>query len=467
MRFVLVNTQASIDSMHASGKSSLVKTPWAQPLGLLYIAAVLEKQGHSVECVDLLAEDWSEEKVKGWLSSKDAVGLSVDSFGYPEAAKITRVMKQLDPDLPIVIGGPHCTFYPQKCLVDIPDADVSVEGEGEHAVVDIVEALQGRKQWGDIAGVRFRKGGVIKAGRPAEIITDLDALPFPARHLVSKYEYGRFGRGFLYTPRFTSLATTRGCPFRCRFCTRHVVGMDVFRQRSVGNVTAELSQIASEGFRSVMIVDDNFTTDASRVHSILDHIIAQGIDLEIVIQGSRVDTADEALYAKMRRAGVKAINFGIESGNQDVLDFYQKNITLEQIRWAVGLSHRMGFVTVGNFILGAPIETRAHIRRTMRFARSLPLDYASFTILRYSYHSDLWDEAFAAGKITSEECYSVMSDSRKGLGNFTEGELRSYERQALLNVYARPSYVARQLVRLVRTHDFSQMRILASSLTRL
>lgn len=459
MKFLLINAHQSIEIVTSTQQKKTTKNPWAQPLGLLYIAAVLEQDGHQVEIIDLVAEDITDEKIKQSFPSIDAVGISVDSFAYSDVADITGKIKQIDADIPIVIGGPHCTFYPEKSLIDIPSADISVEGEGEQVIKDIVGAFEGKKSFSEIPGIRYRKNEQILMGKPPEIITDLDALPFPARHLVRKYDYGKFGSTYLYKPRFTSIATTRGCPFQCRFCTRHIVGMNNFRKRSVKSIISELSQIKDD-YGSVMMVDDNFMTDKKRISDILDQIISQGISLDIVIQGARVDTADEELYNKMKKAGVKAINYGIESGNQDVLDYYHKGITIHQIRKAVKLSHKMGFLTVGNFIIGAPIETKDHLQRTIHFAYSLPLDLVSYTILQYNYHSDLWTEACQEGKISLEDGYSIPADSARGLGNLGYQELKTFQRKSLIAFYLRPNYLLRQLYRSIKTQDFTLLHML-------
>lgn len=459
MKFLLINAHASIEIITSTQKKKTTKNPWAQPLGLLYIAAVLEHEGHHVDIIDLVAEDLTDEKLHKALAGVDAVGISVDSFAYSDVAIITKKIKQIDEHLPIIIGGPHCTFYPEKSLIDIPYADISVEGEGEQVIQHIIQSLEGKKPLSEIPGIRYRKDNEIHAGQPPGIITDLDALPFPARYLVSKYDYGKFGNDYLYKPKFTSIATTRGCPFQCRFCTRHIVGMNNFRKRSVDNIISELQQI-NDTYGSVMTVDDNFLTDKKRAIDILDQIITQGIDIEIVIQGARVDIADEELYIKMKKAGVKAINFGIESGNQDVLDYYRKGITLDQVRKAVKLSHKMDFLTVGNFIFGAPIETKDHLQQTLHFAYSLPLDLVSFTILQYNYHSDLWDEACQEGKISVEDGYSIPADSLKGLGNLRYQELKTFQKKSLMAFYLRPNYLIRQFYRSIKTQDFTMLRML-------
>jgi anaerobic magnesium-protoporphyrin IX monomethyl ester cyclase len=466
MKFLLLNAHASIEAITPTHKKNSTKTPWAQPLGLLYIAGVLEHQGHSVDIIDLVAEDLTEEKLRTSFTGVDAVGISVDSFAYSDVVAITDTMKQLDDTIPIIIGGPHCTFYPEKSLLDIPSADISVEGEGEQTIIEIIHALEGKKPFSEVAGIRYRETKEIRMGKQPQVISDLDALPFPARHLVRKYEYGKFGKHYLYTPKFTSISTTRGCPFQCRFCTRHIVGMNYFRQRSVRNIINELESINGE-YGSVMMVDDNFLTDTKRVSEIMDQIISKGIDINIIVQGARVDTADEEVYQKMKKAGVKAINFGIESGNQDVLDYYRKGITLDQARTAVRLSHRMGFMTVGNFIIGAPIETPDHIQRTLKFASSLPLDLVSFTILRYNYHSDLWNEACQAGKISLNNGYSILADSSKGLGLLSQQELEALQKKLVKNFYLRPRYLLRQLYRSIQTQDYSLFSMLYSAKNQL
>ncbi|MFA5103025.1 MAG: radical SAM protein, partial [Candidatus Thermoplasmatota archaeon] len=216
MKFLLINAHQSIEIVTSTQTRKTTKNPWAQPLGLLYIASILEQEGHQVELIDLVAEDLTDDKLHSALSGVDAVGISVDSFAYPDVVTITRKIKQIEARIPVIIGGPHCTFYPEKSLIDIPDADVSVEGEGEEATRDLLNALEGNKPFSEVPGIRYRNGKQICEGKPPQIITDLDSLPFPARHLVRKYDYGKFGNDYLYKPKFTSIVTTRGCPFQCR-----------------------------------------------------------------------------------------------------------------------------------------------------------------------------------------------------------------------------------------------------------
>jgi len=432
------------------------------PLGLLYLGSILENKGHSVEVFDLLAERFPSVILKKVIPSSDVIGMTTYSsayqesfiggfytYAYKESAKIANFIKENDPKIPVIIGGPHCTVQPKRSLDEIPSADISVEGDGEHIILDLIKALEGKKKLSEINGIYYREKSQIKKGKPAKIIEDLDKIPFPARHLVDKYNYAKSSKKNNFKPKFTTMITGRGCPFNCSFCTRNALGYKIFRKRSVKNVVSEIIEI-NEKYDSVMIVDDTFLADEIRAKKILDRIIDLKTDLEIYIQGARVDTANIKLYEKMKNAGVKHLYFGLESANKDVLEFYNKKATVEQIKKSVNLSSKMGFFTVGTFILGAPIETKDHINRTIKFACSLPLDYVLFTILTYKFGSPLWGQAEKEGKLSIKDGYTVIADSQNGLGNFSRNELEGFYREAIINFYLRPNYLTKQLINLIK-----------------
>ena len=205
-----------------------------------------------------------------------------------------------------------------------------------------------------------------------------------------------------------------------------------------------------------MIVDDNFLADKKRAHIIMDGLIDNNIDLEIYIQGARVDSADRTLYKKLKKAGVKHLYFGLETGNQDVLDYYNKGITINQIKKAIYLSKEMNFLTLGNFIIGAPIETKKHIKKTVDFACSLPLDVAIFNPLSFQRGSDLWNEAVENGNIDENE--ETLADIRLGLGNFTSDELESLCKDATKKFYFRPKYISNQIIKSIIEKDLNYLK---------
>ena len=425
------------------------------PLGLLYLGAVLEHDGHKVDLIDCYAEKISKEKLKNYLQSFDVVGMNVHEDDYIASVVISKMIKEIDPDIPLIIGGPHCTFFKESALNDIPYADVSVTGEGEHVILDLVKYLQGKKKLLDIHGIYYRDNGSIKSGKPLKVIDNLDNIPFPARHLADKYDYGGFPFGYQLKKKVTSIITSRGCPSHCRFCPRYSNFIEKwgYRQRSAENVVREIQDL-DEKYRSIWIVDDNFLANSKRVHKIFDRLLEIGTNIEFLIEGARTDSADRELYKKMKKAGVTFISYGIESGNQEVLDFYNKKITLQQIQESTSLAREMDFFVSASFILGAPIETKQHIENTIRYACSLPIDIASFAPLRYVRGSKLWVEAVENEKISSD-IFFAESDSRKGLGNFTREELIAYTIQAHKTFYFRPIYLFSQIYRSLLRNNYS------------
>ena len=430
---------------------------YTPPLGLLYLGKMLEIQGHDVEIMDCNAEEVDEEKIKSKVSSFDAIGMTI--YSKPEellfSKKLAKIIKKHAPGIPFIIGGPHCTIFPEGAMKE-HKADICLCGEGEFRINPLIDAVEGKRKLDSIEGIYYRQGKKIKHTKPAQQIKDINSIPFPARHLVNKYNYGHIIKSKLIKGKVTSLITTRGCPHHCRYCQiqSHVPN---FRTRTVENITQEIEEIANQGFDSIVFSDDNFLAQKKKVGKVMDFIIKNEFGLNLWIINSRVDSADRGLFEKMRDAGVEAINFGIESGNQDVLNYYNKTITPDQARYAVDLSYDMDFFVSANFIIGAPIETREHIENTIRFAKSIPLDHAFFYTLGYLYGSPLWHEAVKEGKIRPNEFW-VNADINRGLSNFTEEELQKFVLKASNKFYLYPPYLVRILAKALRLRDFRYIK---------
>jgi anaerobic magnesium-protoporphyrin IX monomethyl ester cyclase len=256
------------------------------------------------------------------------------------------------------------------------------------------------------------------------------------------------------------MITSRGCPKRCTFCAHGAVAYRSYRARSPENVLDEIELIARQGYTVVGISDDNFTADIPRARKILQGIIDRNIRLTIVVQG-RVDAADYDLYCLMRKAGVKGITFGLESGNQEVLDFYRKDTTVSMNERAVRLADKAGLYTGGIFIFGAPMETERHFRNTYEFAASLPLDITTFWILDYTYGSALWEQAYRENKIAAKEC-NVPAGIERGTSMYPSKFIEAYAQKCFFRYYRRPAYWIRQMVKLIRVRDRYFLAIVAA-----
>ena len=273
----------------------------------------------------------------------------------------------------LVAGGPMPTCDPAAFLGPF---DAVVRGEGEQTIVELLAAHEAGGELGAVPGVVCRDASA-PAPSPRPFVRDLDRIPFPARDLLPNDLYIAFGRR-RYGYAITTVMSTRGCPFRCEFCSNVVFG-DSYRERSPGNVVDEVEEALGLGYDRISFADDVFTLDGRRVVAICEQIEGRGLSLLWECLG-RVDTFDEATARAMKRAGCFRVFFGIESGNDDVLRLMDKRITTAQARAAVETAHRAGLEVGAFFIICYPGETDDTVLDTLRFATSLPLDYVGLTM---------------------------------------------------------------------------------------
>ena len=402
--------------------------------------------------LDFSAESYEEQKLINALKTADVVGITVLSFSLKNSIEIIGLVKKIKPEIKVIIGGPHITLFPKRALEET-QADICVQGDGELVITGIKKAINGEIAFSKIPGIYYQENNKIRKGAPLVLIKDLDSIQFPARHLIKKYDYGKEYNPKIKKREFTSVIGSRGCPFRCKFCSRNSISMKKYRTRSAENILKELKELQHQGYKYVAFEDDSFLSSKKQVHELFDRIIKEQLDMKFIITAVRVDSAEKMLFQKMKKAGVTHVQFGLESGNQDILDFYNKNTTIENIRYAVNLSHEMGFFTMGTFILGAPFETRQHFERTINFAKTLPLDSVSFLPLKYVAGSELWCNAVEQGIISKDE-YLVQADSDRGLGLFTKEEIVSYCTRAHRYFYLRPGFVLRLFTKSLKNNDF-------------
>jgi radical SAM superfamily enzyme YgiQ (UPF0313 family) len=420
--------------------------PILPPLGLLYLATPLLDAGYNVEVVDFNAVEYNMKNLKKYLQYKDVVGITVLSFNREQVKTLIQDIKTLFPTLPIITGGPDLSLHPRL----FEGSSLSVIGEAENRIVNIVDTVIKKGDFSQLSGVIFKDStGKIKKGKPYIVERNLDKIKFPARQILQN-EYGllqnkRMGK------KIATIITSRGCPFNCRFCAHNAAVFQKYRERSVENVLDEIEEIYKKEYEILGIVDDNFTGNKRRALRIMEGIIKRKIKLRIGIEG-RVDAANEELYKVMREAGVRVIFFGIESGVQEVLDFYNKRTTIEQSRYAVELANKYGILTVGAFMIGAPIETEEHFRETIKFANNLNLDFATFWVLEYTYGSELWEEAYNKGLIKENE-FNVPAGKEKGLSKFTTKELENLCIKAFKRFYLRPMWGVRLVRKFIKIGD--------------
>lgn len=225
------------------------------PLGLTYLAAVLEENGYEVEIMDMLVSKFSIQKIKEKFQEfqPDICGAGPVTMNYPTALRAIKVCKELGATT--VMGGPHVTFYDRNALEEAPYLDIIIRGEGEYTFLNIIEA----RDLSNVDGITYRERGEIVRNPPSKFIENLDELPFPARHLVPLSKYRAFKAG-------CDMITGRGCPYACTFCVGHKMLGRKMRFRDVMRCVDELEEIVYDfGFKKVNIVDDTLTVNHKRI----------------------------------------------------------------------------------------------------------------------------------------------------------------------------------------------------------
>jgi anaerobic magnesium-protoporphyrin IX monomethyl ester cyclase len=336
---------------------------------LMSLGTILRREGNEIEVLDLLSTRYSTDKIDRRLArfKPDVIGVTSVTMNFPLAVQTLQYCKRKVPEAVAVMGGPHVTFTDEETLRNYPEVDIIVRGEGEETTRELVRALERGESLENVRGLSYRRNGeTVKTGdRP--FISDLDALPMPDRTLfpLSRYLAMRVP---------VSVLSSRGCPMDCSFCVGHRMTGRKGRFRNPLKVVDEIEAARGLGFEEVCIDDDLFTRKRSHVFPICDEILRRGLKMNLYLF-ARVDTVDESLLKKLREAGCRMICFGLESGNQKVLDLAHKRATLEKARHAVALCKQVGISPLGSFILGLPGETRETMEETISFAQGLGIPY--------------------------------------------------------------------------------------------
>jgi anaerobic magnesium-protoporphyrin IX monomethyl ester cyclase len=349
------------------------------PLGIGYIAAYAKTLGYRVEILDctFLSQD---EAVRRIESAKPRVAGIYSMLSMVNQAKQLAKVCRESAEV-VIAGGPMPSAYPE---IFLDDFDIVVQGEGELSVSEILEKLDGRGEsnLGNVKGLwlngRFNGGKKSFTG-PRQLINNLDILPFPARELYDNEKYkAHYRRNYKYT--MTSMIASRGCPFSCDFCWRPDYGR-VYRHRSPANIAEEMEEIRYKWrYDRIWFADEIFIVDKKHVMRLCDEIVGRGIDIEWECL-SRVDLFDSELARKLRKAGCYKVIFGLESGDDYVLNkLMNKRIKVSQSVSAVKAAKGAGIKVGAFFILGYPGENNETMLKTIKLASSLPLDYFSMTI---------------------------------------------------------------------------------------
>jgi len=437
------------------------------PLGLAYMAAVLELNEIEVEILDAAVEELSLAEIVQRVEQYNPtmVGVTATTPLIFVAAETIRAIKRHLPSVVTILGGVHISALPKETMQTYPEIDIGVLGEGELTLLDLARGKNLKKT----DGIVYRHDSRILFTQSRAFIRDLDDLPLPARHLLPDLRrYKLAPSNFSRTP-VTTMITSRGCPFGCIYCNKQVFG-NSYRYTSPQRVLSEMRELVSRyKMREVKIWDDTFTLNQDRVKQICKMMCKERIDLTWSCE-TRVDLVNAELLAAMRKAGCWCIDYGIESGNQEILNKIGKGVTLEQIRRAVQMTKDAGIKTRGYFMIGLPGDTPKTIAQTLDFSKSLDLDFATFFITTPFPATKLYDLAEREGEGTIftrdwSEYYSLNEGKVLFVPkSLTERELKDLLTKAYHDFYLRPSYIWKMICRIRNINDVKRIWRGASNL---
>jgi len=345
------------------------------PLGLAYIAATIRTQGHNVKIIDLSLD--SQALTQELIDWADVVGISADTPRYPEALKIAGQVKKAGKI--VVMGGYHVTFLDREAL-ETGMVDFIVRGEGEEVFLNLLINLENKGDLRLVTGLSYLENGVYQRNKDEAPFQNLDEMPFPARDLLPIKEYKNNLNGIP----FTTLITSRGCPFNCYFCSSSKFGGLKWRARSAKSIVDEIEHLYyTYNFRAFAFMDDNFTLKPKRIFEFADELEKRGLTDIYWWCFSRADilVRNEEMVKRMAEAGAYMIFLGLESTNESVLDSYNKNIDNNEQQQAIYLLRKYGIKIHGSYIIGDIHETEEMVLQTINWAKKVNAKSTQFSIL--------------------------------------------------------------------------------------
>lgn len=388
-----------ISTSDVEGEEFKVLQNYHMPLGILYIGQVLKDNGHKIIIYDHNVTGAPIQSILTWLKkvNPDVLGFTALSANLPTTNRIAKHMKEWNPNLFTVYGGYAATFCARDIITHCDDVDFCVRGEGELTITDLLETLENNKPLSNVLGITYRDNGKTIENPDRPLIQDLDTIPIPDRKL-SRQNYE-------YSGKSTTLIASRGCPYRCRFCSCRSFARGKWRLRSIENLIEEMLYLQSAGFEELLFTDDCFNANEKRTLRLCRLMKKEKLDFAWHAVG-RIDRSNVRFLRTMVESGCKSLVYGVESANQRILDYYAKMTTPDMALTAIKNSKKAGLDYIGaGFIIGAPIETRQEVINTIKFGLKLQkhgLTTPQFQILFLSPGTELYQECLEKGYIDHE-----------------------------------------------------------------
>ncbi|MBI5814384.1 MAG: B12-binding domain-containing radical SAM protein [Nitrospinae bacterium] len=474
MRILLINPPAqntAIEYPDEKGDSYLETEDFGvfPPLGLLYIIAYLEKHSPSHE---IILKDCVAEKIPHTQLGKiveearpDVVGITSFTISMADVVMAARTVRKHAPNAHICLGGHHPIAFPFEAA-QLAEFDSIVVGEGETAFTALVDALENKRDITAITGVYTGESIIRHRSSPSRdsrfltnvmvppaYIEDIDSLPFPARAHVAHIDFHSIVG---VSGRLATIISSRGCPYRCTYCD---VPYKRYRKRSIGNIVDEVEQCVAQGYKELHFYDDLFNITPGRVMEFCAEVEKRSLKFHWDFRGRVNSVTYESLEAA-KKAGLRMISFGVETGSDEGLAAIKKKTTTAKVREVFGWCRKLGILTIADFMIGFPFEKdRDAIMRNVDFLISLDPDYAQFAVLTLYPNTELFNDAARLGLINPSRWSAFSLDPRPGfmVDHWEEHmdihELVRTQKEAYRKFYMRPSYIMRSALRLTSWYE--------------
>ncbi|MFC2143110.1 B12-binding domain-containing radical SAM protein [Candidatus Aenigmatarchaeota archaeon] len=408
------------------------------PLGLCYMAAVLEKGGHEVRLLDCPVNNYGSEDVVNEISkfNPEMIGIAALTSLSSITAKLCDMIKEKFPGTTIMLGGPHATIMADE-LAKNTKADIIVRKEADGIINDIVNDLE-----------KYKQMKIVDAG----LVDNLDDLPIPARHLLEMEKYSSLPNTYKDDPKTFQMVTSRGCPFTCTFCFD---SHGKFRQRSVGSVMNEIRTLKDVyKIKEIAFWDDILTLNKQWTYDFCSEMEKENMIWSCY---TRFDLVDQDLLYAMKKAGCWNIFFGIEAGDDKLLQNIKKRMTVQQMTDAVKMVKKAGIEIRGSFMLGLPGETPELARKTIQLAIDLEPDYAQFSLTTPYPGTNIWDEYEKWGTLDKNfKNFHGWMPVFVPHGYNSREELLAMQKEAFKRFYMRPKYILKKILKVRSINDIKR-----------
>ncbi|MEN6420520.1 MAG: radical SAM protein [Smithella sp.] len=423
------------------------------PLSLTWVCAIAEKAGHDALLIDArtlrLTKEDVLDRLKEW--KPDILGFMMTTYMFPETLEWVRFLKK-NLKVPVVVGGYNLRVYPNES-VSVDGPDFGCFNSAYNTLPRLLDELEGQRRFADVPGLIYKENGLVKM-TPYGADPKFNDYPNPARHLLPNELYAEFTTE---RKNFTVMVTSKGCPNGCLFCE---AGHTSYNPRSPQTVIEEIKECYTKhNIREIDFFDYDFCMDRRRIEDICDGIIKSRLDITWACR-TRVDYVDETLLRKMRAAGCSRIYFGIESGVQEILDRLNKGIRLQQIRDTIEATKGVGIRTLGFFLVGSPGETRETFSQTVKFAKSLKLDYVQFSKLTAKPLTPYWKQMVKNTGSDYWREYILGNAGDKPLSrpwtSLTSEEIDKMTRKAYIMYHCRPMFLCNHALQVKSWDEFKR-----------